>query len=132
MPYVRDGEALDQPFSDLGSIAEMQGSGSWRIPLVGTEAIRVVLLQWPPGYATVPHLHPAAAEIFMVISGRAAFTIGELPERDVEPGELVLARRGVMHAIRVAGDEPLLLLAAVAPNEDRPDEVIELESEGGT
>ena len=132
MPYVRDGEALDQPFTTFAAIAETKSAGSWRIPLVGTEGLRVVLLQWPAGFATIPHLHPAAEEIFIVIRGQASFTIGDLPERDVGPGELVLARRGVRHAIRVSGGEPLLLCAAVAPNEDRPDEVVEFVSGGET
>ncbi len=41
------------------------------------------------------------------------------------PGELVLALRGVRHVIRVGPGGPTTLLAAVAPNEDRPDETIE-------
>ncbi len=125
MPYVNDGSALDQPFTRLDTLAEAAGPGPWRIPLVGTDGLRVVLLRWLPGYATVPHVHPGAEEIFFVVSGRASFTVGDLPEREVGPGELVLARRGTNHAIRVPGPEPLVLLAAVAPNEDRPDETIE-------
>ncbi len=129
MPYVREGEALDQPFSRLGELADAQGSASWRIPLVGTSGLRVVLLQWQPGFATVPHLHAWAEEIFLVLRGRAGFTIDDHPEREVEAGELVLAKRGARHAIRVLGGEPLQLLAAVAPNEDRQDEVTEFEPE---
>lgn len=69
----------------------------------------------------------AAEEIFQVLRGRAAFTIGDDPEREVGQGKFLLARRGVPHAIRVPGGEWLLLLAAVAPNEDRADETIDLD-----
>ena len=93
--------------------------------LVGTPALRVLLLCWPGGFATVPHVHPAAEEIFLVIGGRALFTIGDEPEREVGPGAFMFARRGIRHAIRVPDGEPLLLLASVAPNEDRPDETVE-------
>jgi mannose-6-phosphate isomerase-like protein (cupin superfamily) len=63
---------------------------------------------------------------FKVLSGRALFTIGDEPEREVGPDGRVLARRGVRHVIRVADDGgPMIMLAAVAPNEDRPDETIE-------
>ena len=85
-----------------------------------------MLLHWPPGFATVPHLHPAAEEIFQVLRGRAAFTIGDDPEREVRPGEFMLARRGVLHAIRVP-DGQSAPPAAVGPNEDGADETIELE-----
>lgn len=125
MPYVAAGEALDRPFLDLGMVAAGMGPPPWRVCLVGTPGLRVVLLHWPSGYATVPHRHPAAEEIFQVVAGRASFAIGEAPEREVGPGEFMLAKRGVRHAIRVVGDGPLTLLAAVAPNEDRPDETIE-------
>ena len=126
MPYVTDEEALNQPFLDVDALIGELGPPPTRTCLIGTPGLRVVLLHWPPGYATMPHLHPAAEEIFQVVRGRALFSIGDAPERDVGPGELVLARRGVWHAIRVAQGAPLVLLAAVGPNDDRPDEEIEL------
>jgi quercetin dioxygenase-like cupin family protein len=61
-----------------------------------------------------------------VIRGHAFFAIGDEPEREVGPGEFMLAMRGVRHAIRVPERAPVMLLAAVAPNEDRPDETVEL------
>jgi quercetin dioxygenase-like cupin family protein len=126
MPFVRDGEALHQAFVDLEALAAGMGEPPWRACLVGTAGMRVVLLSWVPGFSTIPHRHPAAEETFQVIRGRAAFTIGDEPEREVGPGSFLLASRGIRHVIRVPdGGEPLLLLAAVGPNEDRPDETIE-------
>lgn len=125
MPHVAEGEALDRPFVDLDALAGELGPAPWRACLVGTPGMRVVLLHWAPGFATVPHVHPAAEETFQVLRGRASFTIGDEPEREVAPGEFVLAGRGVPHAIRVPAGEPVLLLAAVAPNDDRPDETVE-------
>lgn len=126
MPHVAEGEALDRSFVDLHALAAELGPAPWRACLVGTAGLRVVLLHWPAGYATVPHLHPGAEEIFEVIRGRAAFTIGDEPEREVGPGEFILALRGVRHAIRIPNDGPALLLAAVGPNEDRADETVEV------
>lgn len=126
MPFVAAVEALNATSVDLDRIARESGEPPWRRCLVGTPGLRVVLLAWPAGYKTIPHVHPAAEEIFSVVRGRALFTIGRDPEREVGPGSLLLAARGVRHAIRVPdGREPLLLLAAVAPNEDRADETIE-------
>ncbi len=126
MPFVRDGDALDQAFVDLETLAAGMGEPPWRACIVGTAAMRVVLLAWPPGFSTTPHLHPAAEETFQVLRGRAVFTIGDEPEYDVGPGSFLLAMRGVRHVIRVPdGGEPLLLLASVGPNDDRPDETVE-------
>lgn len=125
MPYVTEEEAINAPFLNLEELLGDLPQPPWRAPLVGSPALRVTLLLWVPGYATIPHFHPAAEEIFLVISGRARFTIGDKPEREAGPGELMLAKRGELHAIRVPYGEPLLLLAAVAPNADRPDETIE-------
>ena len=125
MPHVADGEALDRPFLDLEALAAELGPPPWRSCLVGTPRMRVVLLHWPAGFATVPHRHPGAEEIFRVVRGRALFTIGDEAERAVGPGDFMFARCGVRHSIRVPDGEPLLLLASVAPNEDRPDETIE-------
>ncbi len=125
MPFVSGNEAFNRPIQDLEALARESGEGPWRLALVGTLGLRVVFLGWPAGYSTVPHLHPSAEEIFKVVSGRALFTIGDEPEREVGPGELVLALRGVRHSIRVGPEGPMTMLAAVAPNEDRPDESIE-------
>ena len=125
MPYVADRDAFNRRFLDLDALAADLGPPPWRACLVGTPGLRVVLLHWPAGFATVPHVHPSAEEIFRVIRGRALFTIGDEPEREVGPDDFMLARRGVRHTIRVPDGQPLLLLASVAPNEDRPDETIE-------
>jgi quercetin dioxygenase-like cupin family protein len=126
MPYLPPSEALNEAFVDLDALGERMGPTPWRAALVGTPGLRVVVLRWPPAYATVPHRHPGADEIFLVLEGRAWFTIGDEPERSVGPGELVLARCGQRHAIRVPDDGAgLVLLAAVAPNEDVPDEAVE-------
>lgn len=126
MPYVRDGEGYDRAVVDLEALVTEMGEPPWRACLVGTSALRVVLLHWLPGFATVPHVHPHAEETFEILSGRAIFSIGDGPDVEVGAGAFLLARRGEIHAIRVPDDgEPLLLLAAVAPNQDRPDETIE-------
>lgn len=126
MPYVPSADALNEAFVDLAALRERMGPPPWRVALVGSPRLRVVLLRWPPGFATVAHHHPGADEIFLVVDGHAEFTIGDEPARTLGPGELALARRGERHAIRVpAGGSELVLLAAVAPNEDLPDEAVE-------
>ncbi len=127
MPYVPPVEALGRPLADLDAVASEMGEPPWRVALVGTPALRVVLVRWPAGFATIPHVHPHAEEIFQVNSGRALFTIGEAAEIEAGPGDFLHASAGTPHAISVPeGGPPVTLLAAVAPNEDRADEAVEL------
>lgn len=126
MPYVAPGESLDRSFLDLDRLAAEAGPAPWRIALAGSPEMRVVLIAWPAGHATIPHRHPGAVESFTVVRGRALFTIGDEPEREVPTGGFAIAMRDVPHAIRVPDDTDLLLLATVSPNEDRPDEQIDL------
>lgn len=126
MPFVSESEAFNLSGLDLDALARDAGVMPWRVALVGTAGLRVTYHGFPPGFSTVPHRHPHAEEFFTVLSGTALFTIGDEAERAVGPGELVLALRGVRHRIRVADDAgPVVMLAVVAPNEDRPDETIE-------
>jgi quercetin dioxygenase-like cupin family protein len=126
MPFVSEAEALNLTGVDLETLARDAGEMPWRVALVGTSGLRVTYHGFPPGFSTVPHRHPHAEEFFKVLSGLALFTIGDEPERAVGPDELVLALRGVRHRIRVADDAgPMIMLACVAPNEDRSDETIE-------
>ena len=125
MPFVPAGDGLDLPCVDLDELAGRMGEPPWRAMLVGTGGLRVVLLRWPPGHATVPHVHPGAEEIFVVLEGRAVFSIDGDPDREVGPGTFLFAPRGVVHAIRVPDGWTLTLLASVAPNEDRPEETVE-------
>ena len=126
---MSEDEALNRVATDLDAICQEMGEPPWRRPVVATRAVRWVLLQWPPGYATVPHYHPRAVEVFHVLRGQGVFRIGgeDSGEKDwrVGPGALLLAACGVRHAITVPGPEPLLVLASVAPNEEAPDETIE-------
>lgn len=126
MPFVSEAEAFNLPLQDLEALARDAGELPWRLALVGTPGLRVTFHGFPPGFSTIPHRHPHAEEFFKVLSGQALFTVGDEPEHEVGRGGLVLAMRGVRHRIRVADDAgPMIMLAAVAPNEDRSDETIE-------
>ncbi len=125
MPFVPDADAVARPDADLRAIAARSGTGPWRVALAGDPGARAVLLGWPPGFATIPHLHPGASEIFLVQAGRIGFRLDDRPEVELGPGSFLVARPGELHGLRVLGETPAVLLAIVGPNEDRPDEMIE-------
>ncbi len=125
MPYVAAHEVVAPNGATLEDVAARMGPPPWRVALVASPALRAVLWSWPPAYVTVPHTHPRAEEVFHVLAGQATFTFAGEPDRTVGPGAVLLARRGVEHQIRVAGDEAFVMLIVVAPNEDAPDETVE-------
>jgi mannose-6-phosphate isomerase-like protein (cupin superfamily) len=126
MPFVRPGEAPNAPALDLAKVRQRMGPPPWRKPIVGTDATRWVLQEWPVGYVTIPHVHPRADEVFHVLAGHSVFRFeGEDADRRVGPGSVLFAPRGRRHTIGVPGPQPLLLLTAITPNEDAPDETIE-------
>lgn len=126
MPYVAPEEALNAPSVDIEAIRREMGPAPWRRPLVATPAVRMVLIEWPAGYVTVPHRHPRAVETFQVLRGRAAFRFGgDDADRGAAAGQVLHAPRDVMHAIGVPDSQGVTLLCTVTPNEDSRDETIE-------
>jgi mannose-6-phosphate isomerase-like protein (cupin superfamily) len=126
MPYVPPAEALNLPALDLAALRREAGPLPWRRPLAASPAGRWVLSEWPPGFAARAHYHPYAEETFHVLAGRGLFRFGSSQEEvDAPAGSFLFAPRGLAHAIRVPGPEPLLLLVCVTPNESRADETIE-------
>ena len=124
MPYVRPEDGLNLPLFNLKELSARFGPPPWRVPLAASSALRVILMAWAPGHTTIPHIHPRADEVFHVLDGRAMFTIGDAPEIQVGPGTVLVGPHGKMHAIRVIGASPFLMLAVLGPNENLPDETI--------
>jgi mannose-6-phosphate isomerase-like protein (cupin superfamily) len=73
-------------------------------PIAGFEYVEV-----PVGTAIGRHTHSRTEEIYFILSGRGLMDQdGELTE--VGPGDLILTRRNVTHAMDVVGEEPVALL----------------------
>lgn len=129
MPFVSVAEALNHTLVDVGGPDVQAGPIRRRVPLVGSDALRVVFLRMPAdGEPHPPHHHPRADEVMLIMEGRATFTVGDEPSFVAGPGSLVYAPRGVVHHMRATGPEPVAWLTIVTPNEDAPDESVE---EGG-
>ena len=126
MPYDAPDSGLNRPTISFAELDASHGAAPWRAPLVASPSVRIVLLCMTAGTQTVPHYHPRAVEAFQVIRGVVGLTIGDAPELITEPGSVVLAPRGVVHGIRVPGPDSALLMCTVAPNEDAPDEQVEI------
>ena len=116
MPYVNPAEANNWDADAIAAIKARNGSGRWRERIVASPQQRVVLLHWPPGTDQPAHYHPGAEEIFVIHSGRAEFLFDDDQVVQAAPGAVLYASPRRRHALRVIGDEPLLMMCFLAPN----------------
>ena len=83
--------------------------------LLVTPQIRARFMRLEPGEVAAAHSHDLAQEVFLVLAGRAEFTIdGEAAE--VGPGQLCLALIDQVHSVRALGDEPMIMYLSVTPH----------------
>jgi len=73
-------------------------------PIAGFEYVLV-----PVGTAIGRHRHSRTEEIYFVLSGRGLMDQDGV-RSEVGPGDLIMSRRDVTHAMDVLGDEPVELL----------------------
>src|SRR5262245_17571366 len=105
MPTFTWSQVADEPVAPEESRA--------RAAIVRGERIAVGRYVHPAGSA-VEFRAPAAEHIHSILTGRAAYQVGG-EERAVGPGEAVLIRPGVPHAIRFLEDTELIGFHEVGP-----------------
>ncbi len=127
MPYVSVDEALNAAVVDTSETAVGTPLDGQRLPLVASDALRIVRWRLGPGEEPHrPHIHPGGDEAMIVVDGLGLFTVGDDPEFAAGPWSLIYVPRGVIHRIRVPGPGSLVWLSVVAPNADDPDEAVEV------
>lgn len=77
-------------------------------------AIVFAELRLPAGAAIPRHVHTREDEVFHVIQGHVAFTLGER-EAVVSPGTTVFGPRGLPHGFRAVGGSPARMLLTFTP-----------------
>ena len=77
-----------------------------------------------PGCATVPHHHAVTEEIYYILTGTAAMTLGT-ETRDVGPGDAIAIPAGIRHTIRNTGSQELVFLCTCAPGYEHTDTFLE-------
>lgn len=83
--------------------------------LLVTPQIRARFARMEPGEEASYHSHDLGQEIFLVLQGRALFTIdGE--ERELGPGQLCVALVDQIHKVGAVGDEAMVMYLSVTPH----------------
>jgi mannose-6-phosphate isomerase-like protein (cupin superfamily) len=105
--------------------AETSAYTTGRIVTTITDAITSRLLTLAEarlgvGCATTPHHHAVTEEIYYLLSGTAAMTLGD-ETRPVGPGDAIAIPPGARHTIRNTGDCELVFLCTCAPGYEHTD-----------
>jgi len=77
-------------------------------PRAGVDA-SIFVTRTPPGRAVELHVHPYA-ETFLLLAGRARWTVGD-DVVELAPEEIVVVPPGTPHGFRNIGDVPLLVVS---------------------
>ena len=77
--------------------------------------IRARFIRMQPGQTNVPHSHDLGHEVFLVLEGKVEFEIAG-QRAVVSPGQMCVAYRDELHAIRCVSDEPATFYISVTPH----------------
>jgi mannose-6-phosphate isomerase-like protein (cupin superfamily) len=72
------------------------------------------------GCSTFLHIHRTSEEIYHILSGKGAMTLGD-EKFDVEPGDSIFIMPGTPHRIENLGDRPLRILCCCYPPYEHED-----------
>ena len=67
-----------------------------------------------PGDSIGMHKHETNEEAYIILSGEGTFIDTENKECTVRAGDATMARKGQSHALKNAGEEPLVFLSVIA------------------
>jgi len=94
------------------------GEGCYIVELSNSDSdpeLSIARARVPPGVTTRWHRLRETAERYVVVSGVGRVEVGELPPRDVGPGDVVLIPPGCRQRITATGDSDLVFLAICTP-----------------
>ena len=85
----------------------------------GSENLAVTWVEGEPGSEQPLHSHPASEQVYVIVRGRGAMTVGEETQK-VGPGTSILVPPDTRHSIRCVGEERLVFISATSPPFDMP------------
>jgi len=85
-----------------------------KVTIFRSDRVLVGLNCFEPGQEHRLHAHEGMDKVYHVLSGRGRFLL-EGRELDMEAGMMLVAPEGVGHGIRNTGQEPMSVLAILAP-----------------
>ncbi|NIN53591.1 MAG: cupin domain-containing protein [Nitrososphaeria archaeon] len=84
--------------------------------LIKEKHLHLLIGYYDPGEGLKPHTHAISEEIYYVLKGRGAMTLGD-SEVDIEAGMAIHIPPNVVHGPTNTGDEPLVIAFILSPVE---------------
>ena len=103
-----------EPFRPLDH-AEFDSGRMSKTTLFESERLLVGLNCFEPGQEHRLHAHTGMDKVYYVLSGRGMFLVAD-GERELAPGDMLVAPADVPHGLRNTGSERLVVLAVLAPS----------------
>ena len=102
---VDEGDAYE--FLNTLVLVKAAGAGT-------NDALAVVEMRMPPGFAPPPHVHHHEDEAFYLLSGQLEAQLGEQTIA-AQQGSFLWLPRGIQHGFVVTGDQPCTMLTMTTP-----------------
>ena len=112
-PYDNDNEAT-LFLKDLTGRADFSPEKMAKITLAKGEQMFAGLNCFEPGQEHAPHAHAGQDKLYIILEGSAMVRVGEADEL-LSAGDAAFAPAGVLHGIRNATDQRLVVLAILSP-----------------
>ena len=85
----------------------------------GSQNLSVTWVEGEPGSEQPLHSHPINEQVYVIVEGRGAMTVGDETE-EVGPGAAILVPPGTDHSIRNIGKARIVFISATSPPFDMP------------
>lgn len=85
-----------------------------------TESLHSVIVAWyiQPGQAILPHIHPQGQDTWTILSGSGEYYLDNRGTTSpIVAGDVVIAPMGQVHGVINTGNEPLVFISVVCPEE---------------
>jgi mannose-6-phosphate isomerase-like protein (cupin superfamily) len=99
---------------NAASKAEFSPSKMGKVSLGGGGHLYTGLNCFEPGQEHKAHVHGDQDKMYVVLEGRGEAMVGD-EASIVEPGDVILAKAGVLHSMRNPGPERLVVLVIFGP-----------------
>ena len=101
-------------FIQIADIAAFDPDKAAKADLFKGERLFVGVNCFEPGQSQRVHIHAGADKFYLVVSGRARMTVGEVT-REAGPGTVVWAPADVPHGVAEALERTVMLVAIAPP-----------------
>ena len=74
----------------------------------------IAWLTLEPGHSIGLHKHETNEDVYVIVSGNGVLTDADGKDYPVNPGDIMVARKGDSHALRNSGGTPLVFVSMIA------------------